>query len=534
MSDITLLLGDCLEKLRELPSDSVDALLTDPPAGINFMNQDFDSDRGGRDAWIAWLSAIMQEALRVVKPGGHALVWALPRTSHWTGMALEKAGWEIRDSIHHGFSTGMIKSRNISKDIDARLGAERLVVGNVPQSGAKFKLAADAISNGGFNSPDRKAYEVTAPATPEAKAAEGFGTGVSPAHEVWWLCRKPLVEKTIAEQFMATGTGAINIDACRVGTRNQTIVRGGNRDRSAYGKFAHDDQVQEFHYETGRCPSNAIFSHDEACVPTRVTRVASSNPIHREEGSAGLTGATYSGGRIRQRAYESPGYAEEDGKEAVIEYQCVEGCAVLDLNRQGIALGLGKSGSMASDTLRGVDASWFSPGAGTMAAPRDYHGGSGPISRFFPVFHPFRYQPKPARSEREMGCDSLPLRSAGEVTGGREEGSAGLDSPRAGAGRGTGLRNFHPTIKGIDLMAWMLRLICPPNGVALDVFAGSGVVGLACQKEGMSFIGIELNPEYFAIATARNDYVRGVGLEELPLFRDLAEPKQASLCEGKL
>jgi site-specific DNA-methyltransferase (adenine-specific) len=106
-----LIHGDCLEVLRSAPDNAIDAMVTDPPAGISFLDQPWDSDRGGRTAWVAWLAAIMAQALRVLKPGAYALVWALPRTSHWTATALEDAGFEIRDILHHHFATGMPKSR---------------------------------------------------------------------------------------------------------------------------------------------------------------------------------------------------------------------------------------------------------------------------------------------------------------------------------------------------------------------------------------------------------------------------------------
>lgn len=103
MSRCTLIHGDCLDVLRQLGDASVDSIVTDPPAGIGFMGREWDSDRGGRNQWIAWLASVMREALRVLKPGGHALVWALPRTSHWTATAIEDAGFDIRDVHHHIF-----------------------------------------------------------------------------------------------------------------------------------------------------------------------------------------------------------------------------------------------------------------------------------------------------------------------------------------------------------------------------------------------------------------------------------------------
>jgi DNA modification methylase len=105
--------GECLSVLRGMPDACVDAIVSDPPAGISFMGRNWDGDRGGRDHWISWLASVFVEALRVCKPGAHALVWSLPRTSHWTATALEDAGWEIRDRVSHLQAAGFPKSRNV-------------------------------------------------------------------------------------------------------------------------------------------------------------------------------------------------------------------------------------------------------------------------------------------------------------------------------------------------------------------------------------------------------------------------------------
>jgi site-specific DNA-methyltransferase (adenine-specific) len=142
---------------------------------------------------------------------------------------------------------------------------------------------------------------------------------------------------------------------------------------------------------------------------------------------------------------------------------------------------------------------------GRSAAMSDYGGDSGGASRFFKTF---MYCPKPSRAEREAGCESLPLRSAGEVTD-REDGSDGLNSPRAGAGRTSGARNTHPTLKSIQLMRYLCRLVTPPGGVVLDPFMGSGTTGIAALLEGFRFYGIEMEPDYFEIAQARIEHRHG-------------------------
>lgn len=112
MSDrIRLIQGDCLEVMKGMADASVDAVVTDPPAGIGFMGKEFDRDRGGRVQWVAWLCECLAEARRVSKPGSYLLCWALPRTSHWTGTAIEDAGWVIRDRVSHLFGTGFPKSK---------------------------------------------------------------------------------------------------------------------------------------------------------------------------------------------------------------------------------------------------------------------------------------------------------------------------------------------------------------------------------------------------------------------------------------
>ena len=160
-----LINGDSLDILKKLPNNSFDSMVTDPPAGIAFMGKKWDKDKGGRKLWIAWLESIMTEALRTLKPGAHILVWAIPRTSHWTATAIENAEFEIRDVVTHIFGSGFPKSHNIGKKI---------------------------------------------------KEIDGWGTALKPASEHWILARKPLSEKTIAANVLEHGTGGINIDASRI------------------------------------------------------------------------------------------------------------------------------------------------------------------------------------------------------------------------------------------------------------------------------------------------------------------------------
>ena len=104
---------DSLNTLKSLETNSLDSLVTDPPAGIGFLKLDWDKDKGGRQEWVSWMESIMTECHRVLKPGAHGLVWALPRTSHWTATALENSGFRIKDVITHVFGTGFPKNTSI-------------------------------------------------------------------------------------------------------------------------------------------------------------------------------------------------------------------------------------------------------------------------------------------------------------------------------------------------------------------------------------------------------------------------------------
>ncbi len=329
-----LLHGDASKIASMIAPESIDAIVTDPPAGIALMGKAWDTDKGGRDAWIAWLRDIMREAFKVLKPGGHALVWALPRTSHWTMTAIEDAGFEIRDVGIHLFGTGFPKSLNVG---------------------------------------------------------EGRGTALKPAAEHWILARKPL-DGTVAANVLAHGTGALNIEACRIETT--------------------DD----------------------------------------------LNGGAYSGTR---RPAESP----------------------TAFVGRGIGEHVAPSGRWPAHVTLDEEA----------AAALDAQ--SGGASRFF-------YVAKGSPSEKDAGLDHLPERNAAELTD-REEGSAGLNSPRAGASATARRRNFHPTVKSVALMRWLVRLITPPGGVVLDLFAGSGTTGVAALAEGASFVGVELTDEYLPILEGR-------------------------------
>jgi len=249
MSRIELFNGDCLEVMRGIADGSVDSIITDPPAGIAFMNKEWDKNKGGRNEWIAWMTEVMSECHRVLKHGGHALVWTLPRTQHWTALACEDAGFELRDNVIHIFGSGFPKSLNISKQIDKEAGAVREVVGLNTRSG-KERGTYGAFSGESFE---------TTPTTDHAKQHEGWGTALKPAYENWLLLRKPLSEKTVAKNVIKHGVGGINIDGCRVHGESWGIRTNGNPDGKVYGLGIKGGTQQESNPQ-GRFPANLI--HD--------------------------------------------------------------------------------------------------------------------------------------------------------------------------------------------------------------------------------------------------------------------------------
>lgn len=301
-----------------MASDQVDSLVTDPPAGISFMGKEWDHHKGGRKEWVAWMESVMRECLRVMKPGAHGLVWALPRTSHWTATALEDAGFEVRDVITHLFGTGFPKSLDVSKAIDKAAGAEREVLGSKGYSAPNIKGNNYNAAKG-----EREACMVTAPATDAAKKWQGWGTALKPASEHWILVRKPLSEKTVAANVLKWGTGAINVDASRIGHADSSDLA-----RSQAKNPGRSDTV-----------SSGTYGHDR---PQQLVNTQNRFP-------ANLTLDEYAAGLLDEQS----GYLHASGNKSA---------------------GLGKTGS-----------SMFGIGQGAFGQSTDYKDGGGGASRFFYV-----------------------------------------------------------------------------------------------------------------------------------------------------
>lgn len=439
--------ADCLEYLRGLPDGSVDSVVTDPPYGLSappdmrevlshwlagddyehasegFMGRSWDSFVPGPSVWA--------ECLRVLRPGGHLVAFGGTRTYDLMVLAVRLAGFEVRDCLMWMTGKGFPKSLNVSHAVDRALGAEPEVIGQRTDGryGGGFTeaakkaiggvAAADREDGGGFRG---EVGRITRAATPEGADWEGWGTALKPAVEPIVLARKPFTG-TVAGNVLEHGTGALNIDGCRIPMSSEDAAQ--INSMTGFGREGYEagpgvslegsvnadwDKGREdaAAHPSGRWPANVLLDEDAAVVL---------------DGDVGDLGRS-TGGRI------------------------------------------GKHDSAAAPTYNG---GWGSSREGDPG-----YGDSGGPSRFF-------FTAKVSRAERNAGVTGQPLNP---------------DDPPP-------VRNDHPTLKPIELMRWLCRLVTPPGGTVLDPFAGSGSTGCAAVLEGFNFTGIELDSRYAQIARDR-------------------------------
>jgi DNA modification methylase len=445
-----LINNDCIVAMKEMPENSVDAIVTDPPYGLEFMGKEWDapwknaevvsttskSANGifhdkGFDSGIRysrghtemrefqkWCELWAIEALRVLKPGGHLLAFSGSRTYHRMTCAIEDAGFEIRDQIMWVYGSGFPKSHNVSKAIDKEAGAEREVIRVLPSSRAK-------ASDSGFMMAEKLE---TAPSTSAAKQWDGWGTALKPAHEPIVLARKPLIG-TVANNVLTFGTGGLNIDGSRVGSEEMGGL--------SNPKFPSGD---------------SIVGRKENAERTEVTSVVA--------------------GRF-------PANFIHDGSDEVVEL----------FPDTGKSTG-GRIGKKSRGDGTNVPAGQYEASPG--------YGDTGSAARFF-------YCAKTSKRDRNEGLDGFKEKNNRKMMG-----NANNTAETASVGferfQGTPSANNHPTVKPTALMQYLVRLITPPNGIVLDPFMGSGSTGKACAYEGFDFIGIDQSAEYVEIARARIEF----------------------------
>lgn len=285
--------GNCLDHMLFMEDNSVDAIVTDPPYGLSFMGKKWDYDVPGVDIWT--------ECLRVLKPGGHLLAFAGTRTQHRMAVRIEDAGFEIRDMIAWVYGSGFPKSLDVSKALDKAAGAEREVLGTVDPRGTfdgRERKSAAVNTNwrgaeGRDDVRDLSQKQITAPATDAARQWQGWGTALKPALEPITVARKPLIG-TVAANVLEHGTGALNIDGCRVGGESTTRIQGVAEIGFHGGNYAPGLQTGS---EMGRWPANLIHDGSDEVLAAFPHASGAVAPVRGSEASAKTANAfgEYSG-----------------------------------------------------------------------------------------------------------------------------------------------------------------------------------------------------------------------------------------------
>jgi site-specific DNA-methyltransferase (adenine-specific) len=266
----TLHLGDCLDVLRTMEDASVDAVVTDPPYGLAFMGKRWDYDVPSEDIW--------RECLRVLKPGGHLLAFAGTRTQHRMAVRIEDAGFEIRDMIAWVYGSGFPKSLDVSKAIDGRLTTGRSdsialrEVNETRPGDATVRATSTNGHRGIVGSADAgPSVKRDEPATEAARQWSGWGTALKPALEPITVARKPLIG-TVAQNVLEHGTGALNVDGCRVEADPADPVHSAiyhAKPSVAYGRFASKENGEARSMApppAGRWPANLIHDGSDEVV----------------------------------------------------------------------------------------------------------------------------------------------------------------------------------------------------------------------------------------------------------------------------
>lgn len=597
--------GDCFDVLKTLDDSSIDAVVTDPPYHLTSIVERFGAEdaapcREGKTGayarasrgfmgkvWdggdIAFRPELWAEVFRVLKPGGHLLAFSATRTYHRMAVAIDDAGFEVRDMIQWIYGSGFPKSQNVARFIDEKLGATGSF--GEPKSAAHAGWIARGAMRGangeeGWQRPwmqDAEALSNAArkyvPASPEAQTYDGWGSALKPAQEPICVARKPLVG-TIAENVLAHGTGALNIDGCRVAYESASAM-----DRARVPQpVQHNDARGVYQAGTGVGRNGEIFDPSKGRWPTNVITDGSEEVMAAfPDRSVAAMGP--SGGGLGYGGSEST-YARQrnessEGSAARFFYSAKPDCRCLACDALIVVSSSPTENTQTANTAPRDAAGWLLRGsAGTDLLPPSHVSYAELTSFPCPLQNDVSVQssaprwpllkiarnvcnaallcdscgtdiaralvevrrsgkPVPVHFSRSMsyfkerilrqslasyvegrestdiiltttnlstlfGCVSHAI--AENINSERSEQITASDSRRlfysAKADANDRLGSSHPTVKPVDLMRYLVRLVTPPGGTVLDPFAGTGTTGEAAWREGFDAVLIEREEEY--------------------------------------
>ena len=483
-----------LAALKALPDNSHDACVSDVPYGlgsrsptaqelVDYLLGRASLDTGGdfmATEWEVPSVAVWKEIYRVLKPGAPVLSVAGSRTRDLISVGMRAAGFELRDvAIHWIYAQGFPKSLNVERAVSVetcKLDGRHFATNLPPKA-------------------KRKPGDHVCPTTPEGEPFEGVGSALKPSYEPCLVAMKPL-DGTYAENALKWGVAGLAIEACRVGTQGGgtqcSHFPGPCRGHESNGKFGRTVHPPASDVPVGRWPSNFLLSHLPGCRHAGFRKVKAAPPWNDNRGPSSFTGSETS----------TVHHADADGTETVETWECAEGCPAAELDAQsGSSTGAhGRADGEWPETPRSAEG--HLAGIAPRGAVRRSVGGA---SRFF-------FCSKASRRERELGCEALPVRSAGAATN-RKEGSAALSSPRTGANRTEGARNHHPCVKPVAVAKYICTLALPPKRAdgaprkLLIPYSGSGSEIIGALLAGWDEItGIERERDYVDIAHARIAY----------------------------
>jgi site-specific DNA-methyltransferase (adenine-specific) len=578
-----ILEGEVIEQLKTMADASVDSIVTDPPYGLEFMGKDWDAPwktdhrQGfdgtmqipdspfgrskvrngngasyGADAHVMqslqnWHFAWASEALRVLKPGGYLLAFGGSRTYHRLACAVEDAGFEIRDQIMWIYGSGFPKSLDVSKAIDKMTGAKRAEGSEGKYTSRRPREAVSARSTYSDSVGDYKSSLITMPVTDMAQQWSGWGTALKPSHEPVVVARKPLIG-TVAANVLKYETGALNIDACRVGAFVNTTPSGVDRRNQTLADMGYRPNTyqvgrSELSGAVGRWPANVIHDGSDevlAAFPDAPGQLRASDDGQRTQqnvyGKYGTNGYGWeprrdTGSAARffycAKASRSERNIGQEGlfcvelesyqKSGEGKWECVGQKALLRVDTANLQLKV----IAVSGTQNSTASEWNTMLFGKENAV-PFHQDTMSITktttnlttiqRILSCFQNLSTSDATLAVKYEM-------ENGGNLADDVENGIACLPITYGKMASALGVENAalpmllrisvkgahcdHPTVKPIALMAYLCRLVTPPQGTVLDLFMGSGSTGIAALREKFNFIGIEVNPEYVEIARRR-------------------------------